>query len=204
MNNKSEAYSGYLSSGNITGFSMLHESGTGGAPKYGVVSQLPLVGKIANPLVNLAVGRTAKDNGTVGYYVSKLNNGVTVELAGTSHAGLFQYTYPANQSTNVLVDVSHVLPSFRGMGWSQAFTGGTFNYVGNGSYEGSGTYNNGWNLGKSQLGHVSLQAIGQRTDLYQLRIGQSTSVAASNRPQQLCRPLLEITSHSRSLASTRR
>lgn len=33
-----DAYSGYLSDGNITGFSMMHESGTGGAPKYGMYS----------------------------------------------------------------------------------------------------------------------------------------------------------------------
>lgn len=31
-----DAYSGYLPEGQIWGFSMMHESGTGGAPKYGV------------------------------------------------------------------------------------------------------------------------------------------------------------------------
>jgi len=31
---KTDAYSGYLPNGNIWGFSMMHESGTGGAPKY--------------------------------------------------------------------------------------------------------------------------------------------------------------------------
>lgn len=30
-----DAYSGYLPTGKIWGFSMMHESGTGGAPKYG-------------------------------------------------------------------------------------------------------------------------------------------------------------------------
>src|SRR4051794_39871701 len=41
---KTDAYSGYLASGSIWGFSMMHESGTGGAPKYGVVSQMPVLG----------------------------------------------------------------------------------------------------------------------------------------------------------------
>lgn len=32
-NGRTDAYSGYLPEGNIWGFSMMHESGTGGAPK---------------------------------------------------------------------------------------------------------------------------------------------------------------------------
>ena len=45
-----DAYSGYSPTANIAGFSMMHESGTGGAPKYGVVSQQPVPGNISNPL----------------------------------------------------------------------------------------------------------------------------------------------------------
>lgn len=39
-----DSYSGYLQfpSGAFSGFSMMHESGTGGAPKYGTVSQMPM------------------------------------------------------------------------------------------------------------------------------------------------------------------
>lgn len=33
---------GYTPDGNVTGVSMMHESGTGGEPKYGLVSQMPL------------------------------------------------------------------------------------------------------------------------------------------------------------------
>lgn len=33
---------GYTPDGNVTGISMMHESGTGGEPKYGLVSQMPL------------------------------------------------------------------------------------------------------------------------------------------------------------------
>ncbi len=40
-----DGYSGYQPQGNINGFSMTHESGTGGAPKYGVVSHMPVIGK---------------------------------------------------------------------------------------------------------------------------------------------------------------
>lgn len=151
-----DAYSGYLPTGNVTGFSMLHESGTGGAPKYGVVSQLPVVAAESsssmpiNPLADLSVTRAEADEATVGYYRASLANGVTVELAGTNHAGLYRYTFPAgtNASAAVVVDVSHVLPSFRGMGWGQGYAGGEFEIFDDGHYEGKGTYNNGWNLGE--------------------------------------------------------
>ncbi|EON62649.1 hypothetical protein W97_01873 [Coniosporium apollinis CBS 100218] len=141
-----DAYSGYLPNGNIFGFSMMHESGTGGAPKYGVVNQMPVLGQVENPLADLSVPRAEPDRATVGYYRSALENGVIVELAGTEHAGLYQYTFPTGQSTSVVIDVSHVLHSFRGMGWDQTYARGQFNVFEDGHYEGSGTYNGGWNL----------------------------------------------------------
>lgn len=141
-----DAYSGYLPTGNITGFSMLHESGTGGAPKYGVVSQMPFVGVLSNPLLDLGRNRTAPDQAQVGYYRSSLDSGVTIEVSASDHAGLYHYTFPTGQG-NVVVDVSHVLPSFRGLGWGQGYAGGSFKILPNGTYMGSGVYNNGWNLG---------------------------------------------------------
>ncbi|KAL5410516.1 hypothetical protein PMIN06_010770 [Paraphaeosphaeria minitans] len=141
-----DAYSGYLASGNVWGFSMTHESGTGGAPKYGVVSQMPTVGNVSNPLADLSQGRAAADEGQIGYYKTVLNSGVTVELSATDHAGLYQYTFPSGSPSTIVVDVSHVLPSFRGLGWEQHYTTGNFSFSSDGHYEGSGTYNNGWNL----------------------------------------------------------
>jgi predicted alpha-1,2-mannosidase len=143
---KTDAYSGYLPSGSIWGFSMMHESGTGGAPKYGVVSQMPVIGNISNPIANFSQPRASPDQGSVGYYKSSLSNGITVELAATEHAGLYSYSYPNGSIPSVVVDVSHVLPSFRGLGWEQHYSGGSFTISKDGSYTGSGTYNNGWNL----------------------------------------------------------
>lgn len=143
-----DAYSGYLSNGVFSGFSMMHEQGTGGAPKYGVVSQLPLVGDVtAQPLSNLTVGRQMADGGSVGYYKAVTSEDVIVELAATSRAGMYQYTFPtdSNENGNVLVDVSHVLPSFRGQGLSQGYAGGEIGVAEDGHYEGYGIYNNGWN-----------------------------------------------------------
>ncbi|KAF1831836.1 alpha-1,2-mannosidase family protein [Decorospora gaudefroyi] len=144
-NGDANAYSGYLPEGNIFGFSMMHESGTGGAPKYGVVSQMPVVG-VPISLEDLSQPRASPDEGGVGYYKSFLANGVTVELAATEHAGLYSYDFPQDSVSSVVVDVSHVLPSFRGFGWEQHYSGGNFSLFEDGHYEGSGIYNNGWNL----------------------------------------------------------
>ncbi|QGA17823.1 hypothetical protein EYB26_005499 [Talaromyces marneffei] len=141
-----DSYSGYLPHGVFSGFSMMHEQGTGGAPKYGVVSQLPLVGTVEQPLSNLTVGRQMADGGSVGYYKAVTSEDVVVELAAANRAGMYQYTFPVGaESGSVLVDVSHVLPSFRGQGLSQGYAGGVISVAQDGHYEGIGIYNNGWN-----------------------------------------------------------
>jgi len=122
------------------------QSGTGGAPKYGTVSQLPLVGKIPNPLSNITVGRAVPDQGSVGYYQAQTSQNVVVEMTASSRAGIYQYTFPTSRTeNNVLIDMSHVLPSFRGQGLGQGYAGGQFTLMPDGHYEASGTYNNGWN-----------------------------------------------------------
>lgn len=97
-----------------------------------------------NPLEDLSQDRKTSDEARVGYYKSSLANNVTIEVAATEHAGLYQYASPGPAS--IVVDVSHVLPSFRGLGWEQHYSRGNFGFFQDGHYEGSGTYNNGWNL----------------------------------------------------------
>ncbi|RHZ59768.1 hypothetical protein CDV55_105237 [Aspergillus turcosus] len=145
LNPGTDAYAGYLPTGAFSGFSMMHEQGTGGAPKYGTVAQLPLVGEVSEPLSNLTVGRDGADEASVGYYKASTADGVTVELAATARAGMYRYTFPAGVTGNVLVDVSHVLPSFRGQGLSQGYKGGNLTIFPDGHYEGHGVYDNGWN-----------------------------------------------------------
>lgn len=143
----SDSYSGYQSTGNFTGFTLLHESGTGGAPKYGVVSQMPVVGELENPLSDAINDTRAADDVTeVGYYKASLGSGTVVEMAASSKAGLFQYTFPDDEDDlQILVDVSHVLSSYRGQGLEQHFLGGNISvhqrndshsyYTGFGSYD---------------------------------------------------------------------
>ncbi|KAF6843497.1 alpha-mannosidase family protein [Colletotrichum musicola] len=152
LENGVDAYSGYLPDGHFIGFSMLHESGTGGAPKYGVVNQMPVVGIIENPLEQNTDTRARPDETEVGYYKSYLSSGVTVELGAAERAGLYEYNFPKNDDgsfdANVIVDVSHVLPSYRGQGLGQNYLGGNIEIKGADDdlhYEGFGYYDNGWN-----------------------------------------------------------
>ncbi|KAI0506483.1 glycoside hydrolase family 92 protein [Xylaria bambusicola] len=145
----SDSYSGYQPSGNFIGFSLLHESGTGGAPKYGVVAQMPVPGTIDNPLADLSVNRSKADESRLGYYKSSLFNGITVEMGATGRAGMYVYEFPEDsRSSNVVVDVSHVLPSYRGQGLGQTYLGGNITVTPTDDgirYMGSGSYDNGWN-----------------------------------------------------------
>ncbi|KAL4778594.1 glycosyl hydrolase family 92-domain-containing protein [Aspergillus varians] len=147
LSGTTDAYSGYLPKGRFSGFSMMHEQGTGGAPKYGTVSQLPLVGNITDPLSNITVGRQGTDEAAVGYYKAQTEDGVVVEMSATAHAGIYRYTFPENstESHHLLIDVSHVLPSFRGQGLGQSYKGGGITVFPDGHYEGHGVYDNGWN-----------------------------------------------------------
>ncbi|KAA8908138.1 glycosyl hydrolase family 92-domain-containing protein [Sphaerosporella brunnea] len=143
-----DPYSGYHAEGNVTGFSMMHESGTGGAPKYGVVSQLPVVGDISNPLLDYSLPRAEADEAQLGYYKAMLSNHVTVELAANRHAGVVRHTFPADdKEKNVLVDVSHFLPSTRRLGIEQHYVEGGIKLNNDATYSGYGVYNGGWNDG---------------------------------------------------------
>lgn len=143
----SDSYSGYQPKGNFTGFTMLHESGTGGAPKYGVVSQMPVVGKVTNPLSDaMNDTRAATDVTKVGYYKASLGSGTVLEMSASTKAGIYHYTFPKKDELNILVDVSHVLSSYRGQGLEQHYINGSINvHKEDGSniyYTGSGTYDN--------------------------------------------------------------
>ena len=134
---------------------MMHESGTGGAPKYGTVAQMPVAGSVTNPLLSDYFSpRSTTDEASVGYYKLTLSSGVVTELAGTNHAGMFSYIFPTtyvNTTGSVVIDVSHILQDFRGLGWEENYIAGNITIGADRHYEGSGTYDGGWNLGKSTI-----------------------------------------------------
>ncbi|KAK7911464.1 glycoside hydrolase family 92 protein [Apiospora marii] len=150
---------GWTPKGLVTGVSMMHESGTGGAPKYGVVSQMPLVGGLSaeggggGGAINILDNRTywqprvGDDVARVGYFRTQLESGVVVELSGARHAGIMRYAFPTgDEERHVLVDLSHYLPQETGGHGSQAYLGGEINLDGM-TYHGYATYDGGWNDG---------------------------------------------------------
>ncbi|KAB8070251.1 glycosyl hydrolase [Aspergillus leporis] len=142
---------GWTPDGNVTAISMMHESGTGGAPKYGIIPQMPLtdVAPPVNILDNLTYSqpRVGQDTASVGYFSTRLQNGVQVELSASRHAGIMQYSFPKGEKY-VLVDVSHYLPGSPGDANGQSYIGGEIQVHDNGkSYTGFGTYVGGWNNG---------------------------------------------------------
>lgn len=143
---------GYTPKGAVTGVSMMHESGTGGCPKYGVISQMPLssVAAPVNVLDNTTYwqNRTGTDQAAVGYFHTELEDGVGITLAGARHAGIMNYEYPAGQEKHVLVDVSHFLPEPTGGFCTQYYLDGSISISNDSkSYTGHGTYAGGFNLG---------------------------------------------------------
>ncbi|KAG4438563.1 hypothetical protein IFR05_005938 [Cadophora sp. M221] len=109
---------GYTPKGKVTAISMMHEPGTGGFPKYGILPQMPLttVEAPVNLLDNQTYwqARVGNDIGSLGYFKTQLENGITVELSAARHAGIMQ---------------------------------GEIHLQENGNYTGYGTYGGGWNEG---------------------------------------------------------
>ncbi|KAI4645776.1 hypothetical protein J4E93_005354 [Alternaria ventricosa] len=181
-----DANAGYTPLGNVTAVSMTHVSGSGGAPTYGLISQMPLYGNLAS--INLADNMTYAQNrslelesATVGLFTTTLENGIKIEITSGNHTGFMRYTFPHpavplnNLSTfdvdsttaealtandndaHVLVDLTHVLPAYSSMAYSQKFLHGQL-HIGSSSnglpsYHGSATYTGGWPQPESHTLH---------------------------------------------------
>ena len=154
------ANAGYTPDGNVTAITMLHESGTGGAPTYGLIPQMPLTSLDGvNLLDNITYmqPRVVADVANVGYYKTQLQNGVTAEISASMHAGIMKYQYPQNDSLHVLVDISHFIPSAGKK--EQFYSNGEIERSEDGSwYSGYGVYREGWGWGELQLLSISIQS----------------------------------------------
>ncbi|RYN41448.1 hypothetical protein AA0112_g2098 [Alternaria arborescens] len=143
---------GYTPQGYVTGISLMHQSGTGGGPKYGFPSQMPLtnIDGDVNILDNQTYwqNRVGEDVARVGYFRTELESGVGVELSASRHAGLYHYTYPSSSEKHVLIDLSHYLPHLTRTWDTQFYTGGEVEIQPNSStYTGYTSIAGGWNIG---------------------------------------------------------
>ncbi|PPQ74974.1 hypothetical protein CVT24_010275, partial [Panaeolus cyanescens] len=104
---------------NVTGFSQLHDSGTGGAVPLSnfKIFPFPTCSSFETcpvTMVNRKVLRKVLDNGlpddaaSPGYFASNLTNNVRVELTSTRRTALHRYTFPAGTANpRILVDITN-------------------------------------------------------------------------------------------------
>ncbi|KAJ5091805.1 Alpha-1,2-mannosidase [Penicillium alfredii] len=104
---------------NVTGFSSMHDSGTGGSPSLGNFPLFPYA-KCAGDDVNGCVfpkkSRKAKYTpGSVqaspGYFALSLASGVRVDMTASHHTSLFRFHFPIESSPLVLLDLSDLSDS---------------------------------------------------------------------------------------------
>ncbi|KAG5420416.1 hypothetical protein I9W82_002297 [Candida metapsilosis] len=133
------AYSGYAPGGEILGISMMHESGTGGAPEYGVVAQLPFSGEFDHSK-QVTLKRVQNDTARVGYYAVNTTD-VDIEFTAGERFGILQYYFKRHAS--ILVNVSHHLTAPDRPWWTQKFVNGSIEATTDG-YTGVATFEGGW------------------------------------------------------------
>jgi putative alpha-1,2-mannosidase len=92
---------------NITGFSHMHDSGTGGNPSMGQFPlfpqycpdnvldncKFPKLDRAVNPVLDSIVSKP-------GYFSLDLENGLSAEMTVTQHAALYNFKFPTNTTAN--------------------------------------------------------------------------------------------------------
>ncbi|OQO05289.1 hypothetical protein B0A48_09056 [Cryoendolithus antarcticus] len=98
---------GFASDGsNITGFSHMHDSGTGGSPSLGNFPLFPQSGcpddELDNCLFTKVDRATPRINGTVeahpGYFAVEMASKVRTEMTVSNHTALYRFTFPEQPS----------------------------------------------------------------------------------------------------------
>jgi putative alpha-1,2-mannosidase len=104
---------------NVTGFSQLHDSGTGGAVPLSNFKLFPFLQcstfeKCPTSMANRKVLRKVLSNGlpddaaSPGYFSTNLTNNIRVELTATRRTALQRYTFPAGTTNpRILVDITN-------------------------------------------------------------------------------------------------
>lgn len=138
---------------------------------------MPLSGNLAtiNLADNMTYAQNRSlnsESATVGLFSTTLQNGVKIEITSGNHTGFMRYTFPGagefpsnGSATNVypptarahktnehdahvLVDLTHVIPAYTAMAYSQRYVRGDLHIRtssnGSPSYFGSATYTGGW------------------------------------------------------------
>ncbi|KAJ5140150.1 secreted glycosidase, partial [Penicillium atrosanguineum] len=103
----------------VTGFSSMHDSGTGGSPSLGNFPLFPYA-QCADDDVNGCVypkkaRKTKYKHDSVksspGYFALTLESGVKVDMTAAQHTSLFRFQFPADSSPLILLDLSDLSDS---------------------------------------------------------------------------------------------
>lgn len=99
-----------LDGSNVTGFSLMHDSGTGGSPSLGNFALFPysscpggqVDGCVFPKKDRAALGSFSNDSVVAepGYFSIKLNSGVQTDMTSTQHTSIFKFTFPGNSTTS--------------------------------------------------------------------------------------------------------
>ena len=108
-----------LDGSNITGFSSLHDSGTGGNPSLGNFPLFPQVcpdDDLENCMYRIGDRKvTYKADSVVaqpGYFSVELDTGIKVDMTTSQHASLFRFTYPkGTKHPHLLLDLTDLWAS---------------------------------------------------------------------------------------------
>jgi putative alpha-1,2-mannosidase len=104
---------------NITGFSSMHDSGTGGNPSLGLWPLFPYA-NCANDEVDgcrfpkkerATQFKNESLKASPGYFSLELNSGVTGEMTAAAHTSLFKFSFPDGSSPLVFLDLSDLSDS---------------------------------------------------------------------------------------------
>lgn len=133
----------------VTGFSQVHVSGTGGGPKYGNIQIMPFSGALDK--LDQAAFRE-EENVKLGYYETVFKgNQIKTEITTAEKVSFYRITYPKNTSKELKIDPGFFLgenpePHARE---SQQFVGSQIEIVSDTEVRGYSRISGGWNNGRA-------------------------------------------------------
>ena len=109
----------------ITGFSSMHDSGTGGSPSLGNFALFPYSGCAGDDVDGCAYPKTTRATSyvnssvvaTPGYFSVQLGSGIVADMTVTQHTSLFRFQFPATDASGnassplILVDLTDLSDS---------------------------------------------------------------------------------------------
>lgn len=133
----------------VTGFSQIHVSGTGGGPKYGNIQIMPFSGAL-DKLDQTS--HRAEENVKLGYYETVFKeNQIKTEITTAEKASFYRITYPRNASKELKIDPGFFLgesPEPDGRE-AQQFVGSQIEVVSDHEVRGYSRIRGGWNNGRA-------------------------------------------------------